>query len=91
MRARCMIGNLRPGGGGAASVRVTRESGMLTVVVEDNGVGLPAEAAGGPLSGVGIEGMEERAALLGGQLRITSEPGRGTVVRVTAPAEGSEH
>ena len=35
----------------------------------------------------GIESMRSRAAEIGGLLTITSAPGRGTVVRVEAPAE----
>ncbi len=33
----------------------------------------------------GIDGMRERARLLGGRLRIASEPGRGTKIVATAP------
>jgi hypothetical protein len=31
--------------------------------------------------------MEERAHAVGGELRIVSEPGRGTTVRVRAPGD----
>jgi two-component system, NarL family, sensor kinase len=38
-----------------------------------------------PEGGHGIEGMRERARLLGGRLRIESRPGRGTRVTAAAP------
>ena len=34
----------------------------------------------------GLESMRSRAAEIGAQLSITSVPGRGTVVRIEAPA-----
>ncbi len=58
--------------------------------VSDDGKGLPAWAAQGDLatSGrLGLLGMQERAALLGGDLNIQSEPGRGTTVSVNVPAQ----
>ncbi len=38
----------------------------------------------------GLEGMKERASLLGGQCHILSSPGRGTLVVVTIPYQFSE-
>jgi signal transduction histidine kinase len=35
----------------------------------------------------GLESMRSRAAEIGAQLSITSGPGRGTVVRIEAPAQ----
>lgn len=53
--------------------------------VSGGGVGGSAEANGGP--GVGLFGMEERARLAGGTLRIQSRPGRGTFVQLTVPMD----
>ena len=44
----------------------------------------PAEDAVA-LTGLGLAGMRERAELLGGNLELTSAPGRGTTVRLTVP------
>ena len=82
---------VRHSGATSASVRVTRNQGTLTVEVEDDGRGLPETHSTDPMSGVGIEGMEERAELLGGQLRIESSPGRGTLVRLTASVERDDY
>jgi signal transduction histidine kinase len=34
---------------------------------------------------IGIEGMRERATILGGTFELQSAPGRGTLVRVCVP------
>ena len=58
----------------------TRAKVVLTV--EDDGVGFDtAERAGG----VGIVGMQERAAIVRGSIEIDSEPGTGTQVIVEFP------
>jgi signal transduction histidine kinase len=50
----------------------------LRVVVEDDGIGFE-EGTARP-GGLGILGMKERAALIGGTLRVSSEAARGTQV-----------
>jgi len=37
---------------------------------------------------LGLLGMQERASRIRGRLSIISRPGAGTVVEVTAPADG---
>jgi signal transduction histidine kinase len=65
-----------------ADVRVRYWPGELEVEVVDDGHG--PVVAGGP-GGLGLIGMHERAALLGGQLK--AGPGRdgGFTVRATLP------
>jgi signal transduction histidine kinase len=54
----------------------------LELCVADNGVGFdPSERS----SGLGLLGMRERITMLGGQFAVTSAPGEGTTIRVTAP------
>jgi two-component system, NarL family, sensor histidine kinase UhpB len=67
-------------------VRLERNEASVTVVVKDDGVGfslqrVTAEEAGG----LGLFGMQERAAYVGGQVEIDSAPGRGTTVRAVIP------
>lgn len=58
----------------------------VTLTVEDDGRGLPAGTAReGDLSGLGLVGMQERAALLGGRFELESAPGRGTRLRAAIP------
>ncbi len=59
------------------------EGGRLTVVVEDDGIGFgPAADVGVRL---GLRGIRERAAILGGHADIRSAPGEGTRVSVEVP------
>jgi signal transduction histidine kinase len=53
----------------------------LTVVVEDDGRGLPAERR----AGVGLNSMRERAAELGGECLVEPRPGGGTRVVARLP------
>lgn len=71
-----------------ASVEVVEDEGVLIVRTQDDGIGLDRGAAPGPqgtLSGVGIEGMRERAALLGATLSLAGVPGKGTTVELRIP------
>jgi len=51
-------------------------------VVEDDGRGFDADAA---RDGMGLDGMRERLALLGGKLKIESRPGAGTALVAEVP------
>ncbi|MDO7846104.1 PAS domain S-box protein [Hymenobacter sp. M29] len=62
-------------------VHVAREHGRLYVSVEDNGRGFdPASLTTQPLAGIGLSGVRNRVALLGGELGLASRLGRGTIV-----------
>jgi signal transduction histidine kinase len=56
--------------------------GQLWIEVGDDGTGF--DTAGGR-RGLGLDGMIERAAMLGGRLEIRSRPDGGTIVGLTAP------
>jgi two-component system sensor histidine kinase UhpB len=70
-------------------VRLGKENGDLTLEVHDNGTGIDVEQLSGGRS-LGILGMRERAALLGGELGIIGAPEKGTTVKVRIP-EAIEH
>ena len=64
-----------------AVVHVVHETGRLDVSVEDDGCGFePAAQAGQPLAGIGLVGVRNRVALLGGRLAIHSRLGRGSII-----------
>jgi signal transduction histidine kinase len=71
----------------AADVDVVleRTSDQVSLIVEDNGVGFDTSNAETLGEGLGLIGMRERAALVGGNLQIESTPGRGTTVILRAP------
>lgn len=69
-------------------VRLYREPEQIVGIVSDDGKGFhPARIAGRPERdrGLGLFGMQERAALVGGRVEIQSAPGKGTQVRVVVP------
>jgi signal transduction histidine kinase len=65
-----------------ARIRLDRADGWITLEVRDAGCGLLRDA--GELVGVGIAGMRERLAPLGGALTIESNPS-GTAVMARIP------
>lgn len=74
---------VRHSGARKVQVRVARTPDAVTAVVTDDGRGFPvAEVMAARGSGLGLFGMKERAAYVGGQVEIESAPGRGT--RITA-------
>lgn len=79
---------------GAALLHVTLERSEKTVCLEvrDWGRGFNPNLStnGGPGERVGLSSMRERAALVGGDLRILSEPGTGTSVAAEIPLPESE-
>lgn len=61
----------------------------LKLSVEDDGEGF-APGAGRTGRGVGLRSMRERAECIGGHLRVSSRLGRGTLVSVVVPFDGTE-
>lgn len=72
---------------GIVSVVLERQGGRAIVVVEDNGVGFDTDEAVGA-NRLGLLGMRERAALVGGTLDVESSPGAGTTVLARIPLRG---
>jgi two-component system sensor histidine kinase UhpB len=59
-------------------------SGKITLDITDNGKGFPNEDQRARRS-FGLIGMRERTAMLGGEIRIHSEPGAGTSIEIAIP------
>jgi signal transduction histidine kinase len=64
------------------SVSMHREDGNLHVQVRDNGVGLQEDQE---VQGYGITGMQERAYIVGGELRMERTPEGGTSIICRVP------
>jgi signal transduction histidine kinase len=71
-----------------ASVEVAHGQAELVITVTDDGPGPPPSAAASP--GLGIVGMRERAAMLGGQLTAGARPGGGFAVVARLPVKDSQ-
>jgi signal transduction histidine kinase len=72
---------------GHVEVGLRFDPSAVELTVVDDGRGLPpAVVADGEPHRLGLVGMEERAALLGGRFQIESRPAQGTQVRASIPA-----
>lgn len=60
-------------------------SGKIGLAINDNGKGISKDAQNARAS-FGLIGMRERAAMLGGEMNIQSEPGAGTSIEFIIPA-----
>jgi two-component system sensor histidine kinase UhpB len=80
---------VRHSGATHVDVAVALENGAVTVTVTDNGRGFsPATVMSEEGGGLGLFGMQERAAYLGGRVEVTSTPGAGTTMRAEIPVAG---
>jgi signal transduction histidine kinase len=68
--------------------RLEKEGDQLILQVRDNGKGFDAETAKGRRS-LGLMGMQERALLLNGALKIEGVPGAGTTLALRIPLRRS--
>jgi signal transduction histidine kinase len=75
---------VRHGNPTRVAARVSTLRATLRLCVHDDGIGIPPHVLARPQS-LGLLGMQERARSLGGDLRVSSEAGRGTTILVTLP------
>ncbi|MCJ7653839.1 MAG: PAS domain S-box protein [Dehalococcoidia bacterium] len=76
----------------ASNVKIIVESSSsnMRMIITDNGKGFLTSRLTGNLAKegkLGVLGMEERARLIGGNIQIKSEPGKGTIVIAKAPIQ----
>jgi two-component system sensor histidine kinase UhpB len=71
---------IRHAGASTAHIALARKDGGVVLTVSDDGRGIVNREAGS-----GINGMRERALLVGASLSIHSQPERGTEVRLMVP------
>ena len=70
-------------------VSLYRDNGRTVLEISDDGQGFDPDKGPSHLSG-GLLGMRERTRILGGELTIESNPGKGTRVRVSPPPLSGE-
>lgn len=73
---------------GAVSVILEHRGRSVHIIVEDDGRGFDVEEvlrSGDADRTLGLHGMRERAALVGGSLTVESAPGRGTTIFAEIP------
>jgi signal transduction histidine kinase len=73
-------------GATAATVSLAQANGTLTFSVADDGVGFdPGQVE----HGTGLQGMADRLDAIGGDVRVRSAPGEGTMVKGSVPTHGT--
>ena len=73
------------------SIVIRRPDATLQVIIEDNGCGFDVAATAAKLGahrGLGLDGMRERLALIGGTLEIESTIGGGTTIFARIALDG---
>jgi signal transduction histidine kinase len=70
-------------------VRLRQTADSLELEIEDDGVGFDPAVARGQ-GGFGLQGMEERATSLGGQLVVRSAPGQGSRLHLRLALQEAE-
>ncbi|NGZ77206.1 sensor histidine kinase [Saccharibacillus alkalitolerans] len=67
-------------------LNVDKESEYMTIEIRDNGVGFNSGTIGKMTGHYGLIGLQERARLIGGELKVFSG-GEGTVLKLDVPLE----
>lgn len=71
-------------------IRLSLQGGRLVLQIRDNGCGMREEDVSN-VGSIGLLGMRERAAGIGGDCEISGAPGRGVSVIVKSPRLVGEH
>lgn len=76
----------RHAGATRVRIRVQQEPGRLLLSIQDDGQGFDVKQT----KGLGLLGIEERAARLGGKCEIHSAPGSGTILAIELPFSNND-
>jgi signal transduction histidine kinase len=70
-------------------IQLDEQAGKTVCSIRDDGIGFRVHARLSETGkkGLGLIGIRERISAIGGTLQITSEPGRGTKLRIAVPKE----
>jgi nitrate/nitrite-specific signal transduction histidine kinase len=82
--------SLKHASANSVTVRISTDGTQLALEVIDDGVGFDPEPSGHD-GRMGITGMRERAAQIGGDLIVIAEPGAGTMIRTTVDCGKWDH
>lgn len=86
----CLTNVLRHASASLVEANLLVSEGQLELTIKDNGKGFnPAEIESKKT--LGLLGMKERVLLMGGTYQISSEPEKGTLVRIIVPLSVQQH
>ena len=83
----CLTNVVRHAQAKLVRVELRQEDGSIVLVVTDDGVGFRVSDLSNTLGSLGLLGMKERAQACGGDVHISSAPGKGTTVTVRVPSD----
>lgn len=76
------------------NIRLTHSHPNLILTLEDNGIGFELQQLESDIDrgcrGIGLLGMRERVAMVGGNFRLVSQVGQGTMIRLELPSTLAE-
>jgi len=67
------------------NIKLDYEEAVLQLQVSDNGVGFDSENLPAEQCGMGLQNIQKRAGIIGGEATITSSPDEGTTITVFIP------
>jgi signal transduction histidine kinase len=79
---------VRHSGASMVDIQVVATNSAVTATIHDNGKGFDVETALQSPQSWGLRGIQERVAIVGGELRIESTAEQGTRIQVQIPLEG---
>jgi len=83
----CLTNVIRHAQAKSVSVSLCQEEDNIVLVVEDDGIGFRESDLSNSLGSLGLLGMKERAQFCGGNVQISSSPGKGTTVTIRVPVD----
>ena len=86
----CLTNISKHAGATEVSITIKENDGLISLVLEDNGAGFDLTQVVGRRDagrGMGLATLNERARMLGGTLKIRSQPGSGTRLTCTIPVD----
>jgi signal transduction histidine kinase len=70
-------------------IKIEVDHSTATASIEDNGIGFDADRALADITSIGLRGIRERVAIVGGELNIEAKSGYGTRLEIRLPLNGT--
>jgi signal transduction histidine kinase len=77
-------------GAAGVTISIEQQDGQVAFQMQDNGKGFDLQGVhenGNKSRGLGLAAIEERVRMMGGDLELNSQPGKGTRIQFTVPVD----